>query len=115
MSPPKCYWPKKKKGVSQNGQTPRIIGICSYCVLDRPEFERCQTLLHLDLTPWWSFLLADGMPTTRNLTAPPTPHVVYEMAAVLYRPQCVNTLRPRQHGRHFADDTFKRIFLNENL
>ena len=24
-----------------------------------------------------------------------------------------NTLRPRQNGRHFADDTFKRIFLNE--
>ena len=27
---------------------------------------------------------------------------------------CVNTLRPRQNGRHFADDTFKYIFLNEN-
>ena len=27
----------------------------------------------------------------------------------------INTLRPRQHGRHFADDTFKRIFLNENV
>ena len=26
-----------------------------------------------------------------------------------------HTLRPRQHGRHFADDTFKRIFLNENV
>ena len=26
-----------------------------------------------------------------------------------------NTLRLRQHGRHFADDTFKRIFLNENV
>ena len=26
-----------------------------------------------------------------------------------------NTLRPRQNGRHFADDTFKRIFLNENV
>ena len=25
----------------------------------------------------------------------------------------INTLRPKQHGRHFADDTFKRIFLNE--
>ena len=25
-----------------------------------------------------------------------------------------NTLRPRQNGRHFADDTFKRIFLNDN-
>ena len=26
----------------------------------------------------------------------------------------VNTLRPRQNGRHFADDSFKCIFLNEN-
>ena len=26
-----------------------------------------------------------------------------------------NTLRPRQDGRHFPDDTFKRIFLNENI
>ena len=26
-----------------------------------------------------------------------------------------NTLRPRQNGRHFADDTFKLIFLNENV
>ena len=27
----------------------------------------------------------------------------------------INTLRPRQNGRHFAEDTFKRIFLNENV
>ena len=27
----------------------------------------------------------------------------------------VNTLRPRQNGRHFADDTFKCIFLKENV
>ena len=26
----------------------------------------------------------------------------------------VNTLRPRQNGRHFADDNLKCIFLNEN-
>ena len=26
-----------------------------------------------------------------------------------------NTLRPRQNGRRFADDTFKLIFLNENV
>ena len=26
-----------------------------------------------------------------------------------------NTLRPRQNGRHFADDTFKCIFLNEDV
>ena len=27
----------------------------------------------------------------------------------------VNALRPRQDGRRFADDTFKRIFFNENI
>ena len=26
----------------------------------------------------------------------------------------INTLEPRQNGRRFADDTFKRLFLNEN-
>ena len=26
-----------------------------------------------------------------------------------------NTLRPRQNGRRFAEDTFKRIFLNKNV
>ena len=26
-----------------------------------------------------------------------------------------NTLRPRQNGPHFADNTFKRIFLNDNV
>ena len=27
----------------------------------------------------------------------------------------INTLRPRQHGRHFPDDIFKCSFLNENV
>ena len=27
----------------------------------------------------------------------------------------LNTLRPRQNGRHFTDDTFKPIFLNEKI
>ena len=27
----------------------------------------------------------------------------------------INTFRPRQNGRHFADDTFNRIFVNENV
>ena len=26
-----------------------------------------------------------------------------------------NTLRPRQNGRHFTDDTFEHIFFNENV
>ena len=34
----------------------------------------------------------------------------WHLCQILY-----NTLRPRQNGRHFADDTFKPIFLNENF
>ena len=67
-------------------------------------------------------------------------NAICKMASILSRPQCVklssltwlscqllprmseswgsthdfNSLRPRQNGRHFADDTFKRNFLNEN-
>ena len=29
--------------------------------------------------------------------------------------KAINSLRPRQNGHHFADDPFKRIFLNETL
>ena len=34
---------------------------------------------------------------------------------LILQDQRVNTLRPRQNGRRFADDTFKHIFLNENV
>ena len=56
--PPKCYWPKKR--VSQIGQTRNINGICSYCILDKPVFQQIKLLHHQELTPWWSFLSADG-------------------------------------------------------
>ena len=42
-------------------------------------------------------------------------NVVWKMPFILFKPQCVNTLRLRQDGRHFPDDIFKCIFLNENL
>ena len=31
------------------------------------------------------------------------------------KPWPLNTLRPRQNGRHFADDNFKCVFWNENV
>ena len=34
---------------------------------------------------------------------------------MILNPCFFNTLRPRKNGRHFADDTFKRIFVNENI
>ena len=33
----------------------------------------------------------------------------------LWRHRNVNSLRPRQNGRHFADDIFKCIFVDENV
>ena len=33
----------------------------------------------------------------------------------IYRNPIFHTLRPRQDGRHFPDDIFKCIFLNENV
>ena len=45
-------------------------------------------------------------------------HIIQRVYYLLMYPvskQHINTLRPRQNGRRFADDTFKRIFLNENV
>ena len=38
---------------------------------------------------------------------------MYTVRIIIIR--CINTLRPRQNGRHFADDIFKCILLNENV
>ena len=50
------------------------------------------------------------------------PYVVHEVNTVcLFTvPPClcmwdINSLRPRQNGRHFVDDIFKCIFLNKNV
>ena len=45
------------------------------------------------------------------------PHCpVIGMGSEIYKiTKPLNTLRPRQNGRHFADDIFKRIFLNESV
>ena len=37
------------------------------------------------------------------------------MSSFSSRPQCVNTLRPRQNERHFPDNIFKWIFLSEKV
>ena len=50
----------EKRRESAKMAKPQIIGICSYFVLNRPVFEWTQILLHPELTPWWSFLFADG-------------------------------------------------------
>ena len=41
------------------------------------------------------------------------PH--YQYIPVVWSDIAIKTLRPKQNGHHFADDTFNRIFLNENM
>ena len=43
------------------------------------------------------------------------PRGCFKIAYELSNLTAFNTLRPRQDGRHFTDDIFKRIFLNENI
>ena len=38
----------------------------------------------------------------------------YFCQVYFFRPQPVNTLRPRKNGHHIAYDIFKSIFLHEN-
>ena len=39
----------------------------------------------------------------------------WQFPVLIAQPLKLNTLRPRQNGRHFPDDIFKWIFLNENV
>ena len=39
----------------------------------------------------------------------------YDYSSICWIQCCINTLRPRQNGCHFADNTFNRIFMNENV
>ena len=63
-------------------------------------------------TPWCSNLVALNIVMAINGIATSVAQIGQILCTT---PQCVNTLRPRQNGRHFADDTFRRIFLNENI
>ena len=40
--------------------------------------------------------------------------MLYKLIGILCN-KPFNTLRPRQNGRHFPDDIFKCIFVNENV
>ena len=53
--------------------------------------------------------------TPHDRTRPVDPREMWLWFWMFYFRTQSNTLRPRQNGRRFADDTFKRIFLNENV
>ena len=61
----------------------------------------------------WLYLPVSPCPEKQNASANWWPsNCLYVLLADYIN---LNTLRPRQNGRHLADDTFKRIFVNENV
>ena len=72
---------------------------------------------------WWFALLCYGLVTfdtcsgglIRGSDLPIFLRVTVCILHGTHHSSIFNTLGPRQNGRHFPDDTFKRIFLNENV
>ena len=69
-------------------------------------------ILHNQYHGWW-WWPGDSMPRSQVISNNGIDLVFLEYSGCSIR--WLNTLRPRQNGRHFADDVFKCIFLNENV
>ena len=62
--------------------------------------------------PWLVQVIAWCWPGNKSLSEP---NMVNLLMHTWHHHYWVNTLRPRQNGRHFPDDIFKWKFLNENV
>ena len=68
------------------------------------------------LPPHSSTPIPNPNPTQhRHPHSPPPLGTLREVSWIICNNHMVNTLRPRQNGRHFLDDIFKCIFLNETV
>ena len=68
----------------------------------------------------WSIIFRWQSPKTSFTGSAQDSHSEFEKytCSIMFlslRDHCVNTLRPRQNGRHFADAIFMCLFLNENV
>ena len=72
------------------------------------QFDREEIVLRVRAEAILSCVCSRGL---RNLTGtePPVDAAVEPSLALQPGQYHVNTMRPRQNGHHFADDTFKRI------
>ena len=80
------------------GLTSHCLGLCSYNV---GLFSYC-------------ILLYSSRNMTKSVSLKLS-RTLDDSARGQHRRILINKLRPRQDGRHFPDDTFKRISLNENV
>ena len=89
------------------------INKCGILILDQYSSKisnpYCATTLKLQY-PYWNY--KSEHQHSNRATVVWERHGYYELFSVW---PSVNTLRPRQNGRHFPDVIFKWIFLNENV
>ena len=64
------------------------------------------------IRPYNSESMGDHLQRAIRVIAPVTPKSI---PMIKVKSTCINTLRPRQNGRHFPDDIFTCIFLNEHV
>ena len=100
----------------------RLMGYCLYWrpTGDKP-FQELKALCEGGNSPVTGVFFSQGPidAELRCFLVVNMSHVATYQIAITHVLQCTsksfNTLRPRQNGRHFADDMFKCIFLNENV
>ena len=89
------------------------IPFLSHCFLVFVEIHisntTSHTLLHTFVFPW-----DDELPSKWISRCQSSKYTSDKNRSISTNIRNVNTLRPRQNGRHFADDIFKCTFLNEN-
>ena len=64
---------------------------------------------------WLSMYSSTSEATLKDMGKFPRIRYIKFIILRIFRSYIIDTLRPRQNGRHFADDIFKFIFLNENV
>ena len=73
-----------------------------------------QYVIKWEYITYFTFILVCSMFCTDTCHKQPLGEVLHSVE-ICFVMSLLNTLRPRQNGRHFADYNFKRIFLNENM
>ena len=68
------------------------------------------------MSQWWPKSLPPYGVTRPQWVNPSHTEIILGNIKIYFlTPQTLTHLRPRQNGRHFTDDSFKCIFLNENF
>ena len=121
--PSDAIW-RQRSGMSGSA----LVQVMACCLMAASHYLKQCWLTH-NMVPWCSFKThltgsAQDIISWNGLnkytckiafTSPTTSELIAMHMTPLCSTNVFNTLRPRQDGRHFPDDIFKCIFLNENV